>query len=50
MVLFRTMGTAKERWMNDYSVVMDCMYAALNNGGILKVSTRWSSNVLSRGI
>ncbi|KAI5839541.1 hypothetical protein DFP73DRAFT_561263 [Morchella snyderi] len=35
-VLFRTMGTAKERWMNDYSVVVDCMYAALDNGGIVK--------------
>jgi hypothetical protein len=32
-VLFDTMGGAKERWMKDYSVLVDCMYAALSMGG-----------------
>lgn len=26
----------KKRWMNDYSVVVDCMYTALGKGGIVK--------------
>lgn len=34
-VLFGTMGKSKEKWMRDYSVVVDCMYAALNTGGIV---------------
>lgn len=35
-ILFHTMDEAKERWMKDYSVMVDCMHAALSNGGIVK--------------
>ncbi|KAG0639089.1 hypothetical protein HOY80DRAFT_1001257 [Tuber brumale] len=31
--LFPRMGTDKERWIRDYSVLVDCMYAALTSGG-----------------
>lgn len=34
--VFDTMDEDKERWMKDYSVLVDCMYAALNNGGIVQ--------------
>jgi hypothetical protein len=33
--LFPDMEEDKERWMKDYSVVVDCMYAALSNGGMV---------------
>lgn len=32
VVLFHTMDGDKERWIKDYSVLVDCMYAALNSG------------------
>lgn len=32
VVLFHTMDGDKERWIRDYSVLVDCMYAALNSG------------------
>ena len=32
----RAMNKDKSRWMDDYSVLVDCMYAALNDGGIVK--------------
>lgn len=35
-VLFDTMEGAKERWMKDYSVLVDCMYVALSNGGTVE--------------
>ncbi|KAI5839543.1 hypothetical protein DFP73DRAFT_561266 [Morchella snyderi] len=35
-VLFDTMDEDKEKWMKDYSILVDCMYTALNNGGIVK--------------
>lgn len=35
-VLFDTMGENEKRWMEDYSVIVDCMYLALSNGGIVK--------------
>ena len=35
-ILFDTMGEGKERWMKDYSVLVDCMNVALTNGGIVK--------------
>lgn len=31
-VLFDTMGEDKERWMRDYSALVDCMDVALSNG------------------
>ncbi|KAF8534478.1 hypothetical protein BDD12DRAFT_860159 [Trichophaea hybrida] len=31
-VMFGTIGKNKEKWMRDYSVLVDCMYTALNNG------------------
>ncbi|KAF8538994.1 hypothetical protein BDD12DRAFT_839949, partial [Trichophaea hybrida] len=34
-VLFDTMDEDQERWMKDYSVLVDCMFGALSNGGIL---------------
>ncbi|KAF8423837.1 hypothetical protein EV426DRAFT_601366 [Tirmania nivea] len=33
-VLFETMGENEERWMKDYSVLVDCMDIALDKGGI----------------
>ena len=30
---FHTMSEEKETWMKDYSVVVDCIYAALSSGG-----------------
>lgn len=30
VVLFYTMGEGKVRWMRDYSILVDCMYAALS--------------------
>lgn len=35
-VMFQTMETNKKRWMKDFSIVVDCMYFALSNGGIVK--------------
>ncbi|KAI5839540.1 hypothetical protein DFP73DRAFT_208286 [Morchella snyderi] len=32
-VIFDTMDEEKELWMKDFSVLVDCIYAALNNGG-----------------
>ncbi|RPA93683.1 hypothetical protein L873DRAFT_1629731, partial [Choiromyces venosus 120613-1] len=32
-VLFDTMGKDRERWMKDYSILVDCMFGALSNGG-----------------
>lgn len=28
------MGEEKEKWIKGYSVLVDCMYAALSKGGI----------------
>ena len=36
MVLFNTMGKQKDRWMKENSVVVDCLYVALQNGGVVK--------------
>ncbi|KAA8895995.1 hypothetical protein FN846DRAFT_893670 [Sphaerosporella brunnea] len=35
-VLFEGMHGDKKRWMGDYSVIVDCMNAALYNGGIVE--------------
>ncbi|KAI5850365.1 hypothetical protein DFP73DRAFT_229896 [Morchella snyderi] len=35
-VLFEGMDRHKELWMKDYSALVDCMYAALSNGGIVQ--------------
>lgn len=35
-VLFDTMSEEKDRWMKDYSILVDCIYAALINGGIVR--------------
>lgn len=35
-VLFETMETDKDEWLKNNSVVVDCMYAALSNGGIVQ--------------
>ena len=35
VVLFEGMDQEKELWMKEYSVVVDCLYFALNNGGII---------------
>ncbi|RPB13386.1 hypothetical protein P167DRAFT_112262 [Morchella conica CCBAS932] len=35
-VLFEGMGQEKGLWMKDYSALVDCMYVALSNGGIVK--------------
>jgi len=34
--LFYTMDEARQRWVNDYSVVVDCMYMVVTNGGLWK--------------
>lgn len=34
-ILFQTMGKQRERWMRDYSALVDCMNVALSNGGII---------------
>lgn len=39
-VVFKTMGKNKDRWMRDYSFLVDCVYAALCNGGIVKKDVR----------
>ena len=31
--LFATMGSDKQRWMDGYSVLVDCVYMALSKGG-----------------
>ncbi|KAF8466159.1 hypothetical protein BDZ91DRAFT_725638 [Kalaharituber pfeilii] len=31
--MFETMGKDKPRWLRDYSLLVDCVYAALSNGG-----------------
>ncbi|RPB28987.1 hypothetical protein L211DRAFT_776546 [Terfezia boudieri ATCC MYA-4762] len=36
MVLFESMKEDKKRWTKNYSVVVDCIYFALSNGGIIK--------------
>ena len=33
---FETMCEDKERWMKDYSIVVDCVYVGLRNGGIVE--------------
>lgn len=35
-VLFETMGENQQRWMKDYSLLVDCMNVALSNGGVVK--------------
>ena len=36
MALFNSMGREEEKWMRECSVVVDCVYAVLGNGGILE--------------
>ncbi|RPB25944.1 hypothetical protein L211DRAFT_782284, partial [Terfezia boudieri ATCC MYA-4762] len=35
-VVFDSMGENKQRWMDNCSAVVDCIYFALSNGGIVK--------------
>lgn len=35
-VLFGTMGENQQRWIKEYSILVDCMYMALANGGVKK--------------
>jgi len=35
-VLFGKMGENQQRWIKDYSILVDCMYMALSVGGIAK--------------
>jgi hypothetical protein len=35
-VLFGRMDQNKDKWMRDYSIIVDCMNVALSNGGIVK--------------
>jgi len=35
-LVFEGMGEEREKWMNEYSVLVDCMYFALRNGGVVR--------------
>ncbi|RPB23803.1 hypothetical protein L211DRAFT_786034, partial [Terfezia boudieri ATCC MYA-4762] len=35
-ILFDTMGEDEQRWMDDHSMLVDCLNVALSNGGIKK--------------
>ncbi|KAF8472134.1 hypothetical protein BDZ91DRAFT_717287 [Kalaharituber pfeilii] len=35
-VVFDTMRREQERWMRDFSIIVDCVYAALRDGGVAK--------------
>lgn len=35
-VLFETMGENQQRWMKDYSLLVDCMNVALGDGGVVR--------------
>ena len=35
-VIFGAIAQEKEKWMKSYSAPVDCMYAALSNGGMMK--------------
>lgn len=35
-VMFETMGEEKERWLEGYYIVVDCMCCALSDGGMVK--------------
>jgi hypothetical protein len=32
---FGAIGENQEKWMNHYSVLVDCIFVALSNGGVL---------------
>ena len=34
IILFDAMGLYPQRWMDGYSVIVDCVYAALSNGAV----------------
>ena len=36
LMLFDTMGSDKQRWIDSYSIVVECIYFELNHGGIAK--------------
>ena len=36
IILFDAMGLYPQRWMDGYSVIVDCVYAALSNGDGVK--------------
>jgi len=38
-VVFDTMGRDEKKWMRDFSVIVDCVYAALSDGGKVKEGT-----------
>lgn len=46
--LFNTMDNDKERWMKSYSILVDCIYAALSNGGFVHRDFRQA--LISKGI
>ncbi|KAF8470851.1 hypothetical protein BDZ91DRAFT_791810 [Kalaharituber pfeilii] len=35
LIFFDTMGSDKKRWMDSFSIVVDCIYYALTHGGIV---------------
>ncbi|KAF8532805.1 hypothetical protein BDD12DRAFT_809643 [Trichophaea hybrida] len=35
-LVFNTMGDEKDKWMKDYSVLVDCIHAVLSKGGIVE--------------
>ena len=35
-VIFGAIAKEKEKWMKSYSALVDCMYAALSNRGMMK--------------
>lgn len=47
-ILFNTMDDDKERWMKSYSILVDCMYTALSNGGFVHRDFR--QVLISKGI
>jgi len=36
-VIFGAVAKEKEKWVKSYSALVDCMYAALSNGGMMDI-------------
>lgn len=47
--VFDTMDEDKEKWMKDYSILVDCIYVALSRGGIAKKDVVVSGDCFSFG-
>ena len=48
-VIFQTMGREKEKWMRNLSIMVDCVYAALRNGGMVWDRKMWLSDKMFYG-